>query len=305
MKTELKTNPEVEVNERAESSEIVSPGKLVWRRFKKNKLAMVGLCMLGIIVFMAIAAPLFTDYRPEEIEMGHFRAAPDERHVLGTDSLGRDVWSRLLYGARISMSVGLVSVSISLVLGVTIGALAGYYGGWVDTALMRLAEVFMAFPFMLFALTLVAVLEGKGGIYTVMFVIGILGWTGTARLVRGEFLSLREREFVQAARALGVNDFRLIFKHMLPNALAPIVVSATLGVATAILMESALSFIGFGVSQDTPTWGNMLSEANKRLVLAKKPWMWVPPGVAILLAVLSINFVGDGLRDALDPRLKE
>lgn len=305
MKTELMTNPDVEVNERAESSEIVSPGKLVWRRFRKNKLAMVGLCMLAFIVFMAIAAPLFTDYRPKDIDMGHFRAAPDERHVLGTDSLGRDVWSRLLYGARVSMSVGLVSVSISLVLGVTIGALAGYYGGWVDTALMRLAEVFMAFPFMLFALTLVAVLEGKGGIYTVMFVIGILGWTGTARLVRGEFLSLREREFVQAARALGVSDFRLIFKHMLPNALAPIVVSATLGVATAILMESALSFIGFGVSPDTPTWGNMLSEANKRLVLAKMPWMWVPPGLAILLAVLSINFVGDGLRDALDPRLKE
>lgn len=290
---------------RAESSEIITPGKLVWRRFRKNKLALIGACLLFMVVIMSVAAPLFTSHSPSRIALGGFRSAPSEKNLLGTDSLGRDVWARLLYGGRISMSVGIVAVSIYIAVGLLVGSLAGYFGGWVDSVLMRITDVFMSFPFLLIAITVVAAFDGQGNIYIVMLVIGVLGWTGIARLVRGEFLSLREREYILAAKALGASDSRMIFKHMLPNAMAPVVVAATMGVASAILLEAALSFLGMGVDTDTASWGSMLAEANSRLVLQRMPWMWVPPGIAILLAVLSINFVGDGLRDALDPRLKE
>lgn len=289
----------------AESREIVTPGKLVWRRFKRSKLALIGSAILCSLIIVAFAAPLLADQDPNFINMGQFRKPPGEAHLLGTDSLGRDVWARLVYGSRISLSVGLVSVSIIVLIGVTVGSIAGYFGGAIDDSLMRFTEVVMAFPAFLFTLTLIAALNGQGNIYLVMLILGILGWPGVARLVRGEFLSLREREFVLSAKALGARDWRILFKHILPNAMAPVIVVATLSIAGSIIAEAGLSFIGMGVGPNTPSWGSMLSEANSRVVLQRLPWLWVPPGVAILLTVLSISFVGDGLRDALDPRMKE
>lgn len=289
----------------AESSEIVTPGRIVWRRFRKSKLAVIGSVILLFLIGVAIAAPLLTPHDPNYIYMGQFRKPPSEAHLLGTDSLGRDVWARLVYGSRVSLSVGLVSVSIILLIGVTFGSIAGYFGGVIDDGLMRFTEVVMAFPAFLFTLTIIAALDGQGNIYLVMLVLGILGWPGVARLVRGEFLALREREFVLSARTLGASHARILFKHILPNAMAPVIVVATLSIAGSILAEAGLSFIGMGAGPNTPSWGSMLSEANSRLVLQRYPWLWVPPGLAILITVLSISFVGDGLRDALDPRMKE
>jgi peptide/nickel transport system permease protein len=289
----------------AESSEILTPGRIVWRRFRKSKLAVLGSIILLFLIVVAFAAPLLTTHDPNYINMGQFRRAPSENHLLGTDSLGRDVWARLVYGSRVSLSVGLVSVSIILLIGVTFGSIAGYFGGLIDDGLMRFTEVIMAFPAFLFTLTLIAALDGQGNIFLVMLVLGILGWPGVARLVRGEFLTLREREFVLSAKTLGASHARILFKHILPNAMAPVIVVATLSIAGSILAEAGLSFIGMGAGPNTPSWGSMLSEANSRLVLQRYPWLWVPPGLAILITVLSISFVGDGLRDALDPRMKE
>lgn len=289
----------------ADNVGIVSIGQLVWRRFRRNKLALIGMGMMTIIVLMGIFAPLLATHDPNRIHMGQFRQPPSDDHILGTDSLGRDVWSRLVYGSRVSMTVGITAVSIYIVIGVTIGSLGGFFGGWVDIILMRITDIVMSFPFLLFALAIVAALEGEGNIWVVMGVIGFLGWTTNARLVRGEILSLKEQEFVLSARALGASTWRIIFKHLLPNAFAPVLVASTLSMAFAIITEASLSFLGMGVPPTTPSWGSMISEANSRLVMQRMPWLWVPPGLAILLAVLSINFVGDGLRDALDPKQKQ
>ena len=222
-------------------------------------------------------------------------------HILGTDSLGRDVWTRVLYGGRISLSVGFVAVGIYIVIGVLIGSVAGYYGGIVDDILMRFTEVIMVFPTFFLLLTVIAVL-GRS-IFNIMVVIGVTGWTGIARLVRAEFLSLRERDFTEAARAMGANDSRIIFKHILPNAMAPIIVAATIGVGTAILAESGLSFLGFGPPPPAPSWGNVLNDGRSYLRMA--PWITTYPGMFIFITILGYNFMGDGLRDALDPRLKQ
>lgn len=287
-----------------ENVTIITPGQMVWRRFRRNKLALVGMGLLSIIILMAIFAPLLATHDPNRIHMGNFRAAPSDEHILGTDSLGRDVWSRLVFGSRVSITVGVTAVSIYLLIGVTIGTIAAYFGGIIDLLLMRITDIVMSFPFLLFALAIVATLEGEGNIWVVMGVIGFLGWTTNARLIRGEILSLREREFVQSARALGAKNRRIIFKHLLPNSIAPVLVASTLSMAFAILTEASLSFLGMGVPPTMASWGSMMSEANSRLVMERMPWLWVPPGIAILLAVLSINFVGDGLRDALDPKQK-
>ncbi|HLO02832.1 MAG TPA: oligopeptide ABC transporter permease [Symbiobacteriaceae bacterium] len=277
-----------------------------WRRFRRNKLAVTGLVVLTLIVLVTIfAAPLTKltlGWGRDEFELTAIRAIPSARHPLGTDSVGRDILTRLLYGGQVSLTIAAVSVLSNMVIGTIIGSIAGYFGGLVDNLLMRLVDIITSLPFLPIALTLVAIFGPS--VRNLIFAIILTGWPGPSRLVRGEFLSLRERDYVEAARATGAPARRIIFRHILPNAMPPLIVSATLGIAGIILAEAALSYLGFGVKVPTPSWGNLLSEANNIIVLTKMPWMWVPPGLMIFLTVLSVNFVGDGLRDAMDPRLK-
>lgn len=281
---------------------IESPWKAVWKRFKRNKLAFTGLIILSLIAFSAIFAPFLSLHEPGKTHILDSRSAPNSKYWLGTDSIGRDIYTRVLFGGRVSLTVGMVSMSISVLIGTILGCIAGFYGGWIDNLICRMVDIFNCFPFLILAPTVMTVFGPS--IYNVMIVIGLLSWQGTCRLVRGEFLSLREREFVEAAHALGGSDFRVIFRHLLPNSFAPIIVSSTLKVAYAILSEANLSFLGLGVQPPTPSWGNMLTEAKSIVILEDMPWFWIPPGVMVILAVLSINFIGDGLRDALDPKLK-
>lgn len=274
----------------------------VWRRFRRHRLALVGLVTLGVFGFAAIFAPWVSINDPYLVDIRNLKQPPSADHWLGTDAAGRDVLARLVYGARISMSVGLVAVAISGVIGTLIGLISGYAGGWVDTLAMRFTELVMTFP-AFFAVVILVALIGPN-VLNVMLVIGALGWTGIARLVRGQVLSLREMDYVTAARATGATNRRLIFVHMLPGVLPHVMVATTLGLASAILTEAALSFLGLGVRIPTATWGNMLYAAQSLDVLENQPWLWVPPGLAIGLAVLAANFVGDGLRDAVDPRMK-
>jgi peptide/nickel transport system permease protein len=220
---------------------------------------------------------------------------------LGTDAVGRDVWSRVIYATRVSLSVGIVAVGISVAIALLLGTISGYFGGWVDMVIMRLTDVILCIPSLVIIMSVV-VLVGPS-IYNIMVVIGLLGWTGMARLVRGQMLSARTWEYVIAARATGSSDWRIMVVHILPNVIAPMVVAATFGVASAILTEAGLSFLGFGVIPPTPSWGNMLNAARSLDILRSQPWFWLPPGLMILITVLSINFIGDGLRDALDPRM--
>jgi peptide/nickel transport system permease protein len=272
-----------------------------WTRLQRNRMAMTGLgLVLGLFV-VSIFAPWLAPYDPNHIDLKQVLMAPSQAHLLGTDTLGRDVLSRIIYGSRVSLKVGFVAVGLATLIGLLVGALAGYYGGWVDSALMRLVDLMLCFPAFFLILAVIAVLEPS--IWNIMAVIGLTSWMGVARLVRAEFLSLREREFVTAARALGASDVRLILRHMLPNALAPVMVSATLGVAGAILTESALSFLGLGVQPPTPSWGNILTAGKDNIEIAW--WLSVFPGLAILVTVMSYNLLGEGIREAIDPRLKE
>ena len=279
--------------------------QLAWRRFRQNKLAALGLIILGLLVVVSLLAPLLSPHNPFvslKNQAGSYDTfqPPSRTYLLGTDSLGRDILSRMLYAGRISLSVGLVSVTISTVLGMILGALAGYFGSWVDTLIMRIVDVVICFPVLFLVITVSTLL--KPNIFNVMIIIGLVNWTKTARLVRGEVLKVKEYEFVEATRALGARHGKIIFRHMLPNILAPLLVQATLQTAEAILTEASLSFLGVGVQQPTPSWGNMLNEAMSLSVLSSKLWIWLPPGFAILVTVLCINFVGDGLRDAFDPK---
>lgn len=274
--------------------------KSFWHYFKQNRLAVAGLAIILVVFFIAGTASLIAPYDPGKTNVSKKLKSPSAEHLLGTDQLGRDVFSRMLYGSRISLSVGLVAVAISLVIGVFVGAIAGYYGRWADAVLMRFVDIMLCFPSFFLILTVVALLGPS--MLNVMVVIGITSWMGTSRFVRAEFLSLRERDFVQAARALGMKDRRIIFRHILPNSLAPVFVTATLDVATAVLVEAGLSFLGFGVQPPAPSWGNILTEG--RTYIFDAWWLTVFPGFAILLTVLSFNLLGEGLRDALDPRLR-
>lgn len=276
---------------------------LAWRRLRRNRRAMLGLYILMVLTLSAIFAPQIAQHDQNEPNMARTERPPSRDHWLGTDELGRDVFARLLYGGRVSLTVGLVAVSIYLSIGVVLGSIAGYYGGTVDNVIMRITDIFLVIPFFPLALTMAAVLGPS--VYNTMIIIGLLAWTGICRLVRGEFLTLRKRDYVEAAIAEGASDARIIFRHILPNAMAPIVVAATLGVAGAILSEAGLSFLGLGVQQPVPSWGNMLSSAISLRVLMLRPWLWLPPGLIIFIAVLAVNLLGDGLRDALDPRLKD
>ncbi len=272
-----------------------------WGRLQRNRMAMTGLALVLGLFVVSVFAPWLAPYDPNQIDLKQVLMPPNPTHYLGTDTLGRDVLSRIIFGSRVSLKVGFVAVGLATLIGLFVGALAGYYGGWVDSALMRLVDLMLCFPAFFLILAVIAVLEPS--IWNIMAVIGLTGWMGVARLVRAEFLSLREREFVTAARALGAGDARLILRHMLPNALAPVMVSATLGVAGAILTESALSFLGLGVQPPTPSWGNILTAGKDNIEIAW--WLSVFPGLAILVTVMSYNLLGEGIREAIDPRLKE
>ena len=271
-----------------------------WLYFKRNRLAVAGLVIVLIMFFLAVFAAMLSPYDPGGIDIEGKLKKPCKPHLMGTDNLGRDVLSRMLYGARISLSVGFVAVGISIAIGIIVGAVSGYYGRWLDSVLMRFVDIMMCFPAFFLMLTVIALLGPN--IINIMIVIGITSWMGTARFVRAEFLSLKEREFVVAAHVLGLSDRRIIFRHILPNALAPVIISATLGVAGAILMEAGLSFLGFGVQPPNPSWGNILTEG--RTYIFDAWWLTLFPGLAILITVLAFNLVGEGLRDALDPRLR-
>jgi peptide/nickel transport system permease protein len=272
-----------------------------WARFKRNKMAMAGLALVLGMFAVSLAAPWLAPYDPGQIDLEAVLMPPGSEHPLGTDTLGRDVLSRIIYGSRVSLKVGFVAVGLATLIGLIIGAMAGFYGGWVDFWLMRLVDLMLCFPSFFLILAVIAILEPS--IWNIMVVIGLTGWMGVARLIRAEFLSLREREFVVAARALGASDVRLMVRHMLPNALAPVMVSATLGVAGAILTESALSFLGLGVQPPTPSCGNILTAGKDNIEIAW--WLSFFPGLAILITVMSYNLLGEGIREAIDPRLKE
>ena len=271
---------------------------LALERFRHHPLAMAGLVVFVALGLLAAFAPLVSPYDAEKTNLLLIYEPPSPSHPMGTDSLGRDLATRILYGGRVSLSVGLLAVAVAISLGTFVGSVSGFYRGWLDGVLMRFVDMMYAFP-RLFLLILLSVLLG-GKMLTVILALGALSWMTTARLVRATFLSLRQREFVEAARCIGVTDSGIILRHILPNAIAPIIVAATLGVAAAILAESTLSFLGLGIQPPVPSWGNMLKDAPTDMGPA--PWTAIFPGVAIFLAVVSINFVGDGLRDAFDPR---
>lgn len=276
----------------------LSLNQLIVRRFVRHRLAMAGVVMLAVIVLAAVFAPLLTPYDPAEQDLFAITQPPSPAHPLGTDELGRDLLARLLYGGRVSLTVGVASALIATAIGVLVGAMAGYYGGWVDNALMRLVDVLLAFPSLFLLLILFSLI--RPSLVIVILFLGLFGWLYLARVIRGEFLALREKEFVEASRALGANSNRLILRHLLPNVAGSIIVATTLAVAFAMLSEGTLSFLGYGVPASVPTWGNMLNAAQSYYLQA--PLMTIAPGLALTLTVLAINFIGDGLRDALDPR---
>jgi peptide/nickel transport system permease protein len=282
---------------------------MVWRQFTRHQLAVAGAILLLLLVFGSITVSFISPYDPEKSSLRERFEPPSWAHPMGTDSLGRDMLTRLLYGGRISLTIGLLATVVGITIGTVIGALSGYYGSRMDNALMRVTDVFIALPriFMLILMTLLMrslelpFLQAYGGVAGIVLILGLLSWTGVARLVRGQFLGLKEKEFVAAARTLGIGNLRIVFLHVLPNTATPIIVAATLLVAATIISESGLSFLGFGVQPPTPTWGNMLSSAQDEMRKGNW-WMAVFPGLMIFLTVISINYIGDGLRDALDPR---
>ena len=272
-----------------------------WEMFYKNKLALAGSAIVAALFIVSVFAPWISPYDPGAIDLKHVLAPPSAEHWFGTDQLGRDVLSRMIWGARISLKVGFVATGLAILIGMLLGAIAGYYGGWIDTLIMRFVDIMLCFPSFFLILAVIAFLEPS--IWNIMLVIGLTGWMGVTRLVRADFISLRERDFVRAARAVGAGDARIIFLHILPNAMASILVAATLGIAGAILTESALSFLGIGVQPPTPSWGNILTAGKDNIDIAW--WLSLYPGLAILMTVVGYNLLGEGIRDLLDPRLKK
>jgi peptide/nickel transport system permease protein len=272
---------------------------LAFERFQQHRLAVASVFVLGLLALLCAFAPIVSPYDPERTALLLIHEAPSPHHPMGTDALGRDLATRILYGGRVSLSVGVLAVGLAITLGTLVGGLAGFYGRWIDGILMRLVDMMFSFP-RLFLLILIAVLAKGMSVPVIILVLGALSWMTTSRLVRASFLALKEREFVIAAHAIGARDRDIILRHLLPNSMAPIIVSATLGVAGTIVAESTLSFLGLGIQPPVPSWGNMLEDATQDMAIA--PWAAIFPGLAIFLAVVSINFIGDGLRDALDPR---
>jgi peptide/nickel transport system permease protein len=280
------------------TTESLSQRQLAWRRFRRHKLAMISLALLIIIGLATIFAGALTKYSYSSQDFTVLRKGPSAAHWFGTDELGRDEYTRVLYGGRVSLAVGLCVALSAAIIGTLVGSLAGYYGGRLDNYLMRVTDLFLSFPFLVILIIGATVLGGS--IFDIVLVLSLFFWMPDARIVRGVFLSLKEKEFVEAARASGATDRRIIMSNLIPNSMGPIIVNVTLSVAAAILTESVLSFLGFGIQPPTPTWGNLLDSAQSQMLVA--PWLVWFPGLAILIVVLCVNFLGDGLRDALDPQ---
>ncbi|MEK6684102.1 MAG: ABC transporter permease [Nitrospirota bacterium] len=278
-----------------------TPFKQFWRRFKGNRPAIAGGLIVLSVFVIALFAPVLSPYDPATIDVEKILTGPTQAHPLGTDELGRDILSRMIWGSRISLMVGFVAVGISILIGILIGAVAGYHGGWIDDVLMQFVDIMLSIPTFFLILAVIALVEPS--IWNIMIVIGVTSWMGVARLVRGQFLALNEMDYVTAARALGAKDGRMIFFHILPNAMSPVYVSAVLGVAGAILIESSLSFLGLGVQPPTPSWGSIITGGKDTIEIAW--WISLFPGLAILFTVLGYNLLGEGLQDALNPRLKD
>jgi ABC-type dipeptide/oligopeptide/nickel transport system permease subunit len=272
----------------------------VWRRFRRNRLAVAGALVVLLLVACALLARILAPYDPLLVQLEKQFSPPSAAHPFGTDVYGRDIFSRVLFGARISLLIGLIPSAISMLIGTVVGVLGGFQGGWLDTLLMRLSDVVMAFPSIILAMVVTYTLGAS--LFTLFIALSVVGWAGAARVVRAQTLSLKERDFVTAARAIGVTRSGIMFRHIVPNCLAPIIVLLTLGIPSAIMAEAGLSFLGVGAQPPTPSWGLMVNEAQQYVFSA--PWASILPGVAILITVLAFNFVGDGLRDALDPYLK-
>lgn len=278
---------------------------MVWRRFRKHPGAIVGAIVLTLIILSTLLVPL-SPYDPETSDLKNKLQSPSWEHPFGTDALGRDMLTRILYGGRISLLVGLMVVTITLSIGVPVGAIAGYFGGWIDNLLMRIIDATLALPSLLVLILLGAILREvkvafieKNTVLTIAVALGLLSWMTVARLVRAIFLALRDMEYVQAARALGASNARIILQEVLPNGVGPIIVESTLGIGWAIMEESGLSFLGFGIRPPTPSWGNLLSNAQEHIT--QHPWLAIFPGLMIFFTIISVNYIGDGLRDALDP----
>ncbi len=271
------------------------------KRLKKDKMAVFGLGILILFTLAAIFVPILGQYDPSAQDLLNTYQPPSAKHWLGTDELGRDVFTRLLYGGRVSLSVGLISTGISAGFGVFLGSVAGYFGKAVDGIIMRITDIFMCFPFYVIAITVAAI--WGSGIWNIMLISGFLNWTNICRIVRAEVLSLRQREYIEASKALGLSDFETIIKHILPNILAVVIVYSTLGIAKGILSEAGLSYLGLGVTPPQASWGNMLAAAQSLRVLSLYWWLWIPAGTAVFITILSINFLGDGLRDAFDAKV--
>ena len=288
-----------------DKSDTMGPWQIAWNRFRKNKIAMAGLIIFALIVLAVIFVSMLSGVHVNDYDFAAKNLAPSAEHWLGTDEQGRDVFFRLFLGGRISILVGVFAATLTVLFGCVIGGIAGYYGGWIDNLLMRFAEIVYSLPFTPLILVIASIMmwtPSEIKMYLVSFLIGILSWPGLARLVRGQILSLREQEYMQACEALGLSDFSKIFKHLIPNVLSMIIVNATLSMASAILTEAGLSFLGMGVTQPTPSWGNLMELARTSVVFQNYPWQWMPAGIMCLLTVVSINLIGEGLRDAFDPK---
>lgn len=306
MKTLIEKPVEPPLAERKETA-VESPFRKSFRRFLQHRLALAGTFILLILILLAVFAGPISGYGPETIDLTNRSQPPSASHFFGTDRIGRDVFSRTLHGGRASLEVGAGSVAISIAIGALLGSIAGFWGGLVGGLIMRFTDMIMAFPPIIITLVVATIIgtSGDNSLWMTMLLIGFLNWPVPCRLVRAKLLSIREQDFVLAARALGVKEGRILFRHALPNSLDVLIVYSSLGVANAILLEAGLSFLGLGVQPPTPSWGNMLNPARNVSILEQYPWQWLPAGIAIVLAVLAVNFIGDGLRDALDPRSRK
>ncbi len=274
----------------------------VFFRLRKNKMALISVFVLLALVIACLVVPIISPYDIIKTDTLNREQPPSAAHWFGTDQIGRDIFTRFFYAGRISLGIALVVTLLECILGVVLGGIAGYYGKAIDTIIMRICEVFMSFPFLMFCITVVGILGNN--LFTLIGVLVILSWPSIARIVRGQILTLREQEYMEACEALGISDFKRIFRHLLPNIMAYVIVYATLGMASVILTETALSFLGLGVSPPTPTWGTMIQEARNTIILQHRWWYWIPPGLGIFISVMCFNLIGDGMRDAIDPKMK-
>ncbi len=280
----------------------MSPFAIARRKFLRNKLAIISSIFLLTVIIVSFLAPYITTQDIEKVNIGQMSLEPGGEHFLGTDKAGRDVWTRLLYGGRISLLVGMTCTALVIFFGTIVGSIAGYYGGFVDGLLMRFTDFVLNFPFLVFVIVLKAIFFDVDGLWILIAVISLLSWGGVARIVRSKILAEKENEYILAAVSIGCRPSKVITKHLLPNVLSTIIVQATILFASLIVIESALSYLGFGVPQTTPSWGNMLSSSQEADVLRDKPWIWMPPAIILTMTILSINFIGEGLKDAFNPK---